>query len=613
MRKLLFIAMFFHFCGTGRAQEKADAVVDSLLTAVNTIDPSRSDVKSYNQAASQIYRGGMPSDQDDFLRLLTTIVKIAQKQGDKKELATANYNLGKYHISAYSSYSKAIPALLRGLTLFEEVKDSLGVSRCYMQLGLIGYTTQYFEDGIKNFKLSLKYYDNPTSIYLMAITYTELGNFAEAKKQFLIAIKSYTKLKRKNSLNECYMYLGKLYVDEGKLDSAHYYLKKAIKNQNSPLTLDELSRPYALISCYFLKNNELDSARYYAHTALTESQNNHDDLSAMLASETLSKVYELEEDFEKAHKYLQLHYKLVNESVQGSTKQKLAEMQSMFDFKKQMAEENLKHEEQMRLKNRSKNIFLVSGLFVLVMAGGLWSRLQYVRKSKAALQNEKNVSENLLLNILPEEIALELKEKGSADARNFEMVSILFTDFKSFTEQSAKLSATDLVAEINHCFEAFDHIIEKYDIEKIKTIGDAYMAAGGLPVPTDDSVKNTVLAALEMQDFIVKRKNEFDAQISSPLGRPGGARFEMRVGIHTGPVVAGIVGVKKFQYDIWGDTVNTANRIENNGEVGKVNISQATYTLLQSDPDFTFESRGKIEAKGKGEIDMWFVQLKKGA
>lgn len=165
------------------------------------------------------------------------------------------------------------------------------------------------------------------------------------------------------------------------------------------------------------------------------------------------------------------------------------------------------------------------------------------------------------------------------------------------------------MAEINHCFEAFDGIIEKYNVEKIKTIGDAYMAAGGLPVPTDDSVKNTVLAALEMQDFIVKRKNEFDAQISSPSGRPGGARFEMRVGIHTGPVVAGIVGVKKFQYDIWGDTVNTASRIESNGEAGKVNISQATYELLKGDPDFSFESRGKIEAKGKGEIEMWFVSL----
>ena len=136
-------------------------------------------------------------------------------------------------------------------------------------------------------------------------------------------------------------------------------------------------------------------------------------------------------------------------------------------------------------------------------------------------------------------------------------------------------------------------------MEKIKTIGDAYMAAGGLPVITDDSVRNTALAALKMQEFISKRKIEKYAN-----GEPS---FDMRAGIHTGSVVAGIVGVKKFQYDIWGDTVNTASRMESNGEVGKVSISQSTYELLKSDSQFIFENRGKVMAKGKGEIEMYFV------
>jgi adenylate cyclase len=167
---------------------------------------------------------------------------------------------------------------------------------------------------------------------------------------------------------------------------------------------------------------------------------------------------------------------------------------------------------------------------------------------------------------------------------------------KGFTAASERLTAQELVAEINNCFEAFDRIMDKYNIEKIKTIGDAYMAAGGLPVPADDSVKNTVLAALEMQAFISQRKVDMN-------GLPA---FEMHLGIHTGPVVAGIVGVKIFAYDIWGDTVNIASCMESSGGVGQVNVSEDTYELLKEDFDFTFENRGKIEAKGKGEIEIFY-------
>ena len=327
------------------------------------------------------------------------------------------------------------------------------------------------------------------------------------------------------------------------------------------------------------------------------------------ACECLYEAYKEMGDHKSALKYHEVRIE-IQENIQKE--EAVKELQRMEFHKLQLADSlavveearlvQEAHEEEIRQEEETRNIAFGVGVLVLLLAGGLYSRLRYVRKSKATLQVEKDRSENLLLNILPEEIAQELKIYGKADARDFDLVSILFTDFKGFTEHSAKLSAAELVNEINHCFEAFDGIMEKYNVEKIKTIGDAYMAAGGLPVPTDDSVKNTVLAALEMQAFISKRKSEMDA-----AGKPA---FEMRVGIHTGPVVAGIVGVKKFQYDIWGDTVNTASRMENSGEVEKVNISQATYELLKDDPDFTFESRGKIEAKGKGEIEMWFVEVR---
>ena len=162
------------------------------------------------------------------------------------------------------------------------------------------------------------------------------------------------------------------------------------------------------------------------------------------------------------------------------------------------------------------------------------------------------------------------------------------------------MTPKELVKDLHACFSAFDHICEKHCIEKIKTIGDAYMAAGGLPVPNTTHAQDAVKAALEMAKVLQEGKARKIEQ-----GLPF---FEIRIGIHTGPVVAGIVGVKKFQYDIWGDTVNTASRMESSGEEGKVNISESTYVILKDDPQFAFESRGKIAVKGKGEIEMYFVE-----
>jgi class 3 adenylate cyclase len=259
----------------------------------------------------------------------------------------------------------------------------------------------------------------------------------------------------------------------------------------------------------------------------------------------------------------------------------------------------LEHERELQNREQMVKYTVASGSVLLLIAIGLFTRVRYIRRAKSILQTEKDRSEHLLLNILPYEIAEELKAKGEAEARTFDNVTILFSDFKDFTQASEKLSATDLVAEINTCFKAFDQIMDNYSIEKIKTIGDAYMAVGGLPVPSADSAKNTVLAALEMQSLIIERKAQNEA-----VNKPA---FEMRAGIHTGSVVAGIVGAKKFQYDIWGDTVNTASRMETSGEVGQVNISEVTYELIKNHSEFTFTSRGKVEVKGKGEVAMWFV------
>ncbi len=221
-----------------------------------------------------------------------------------------------------------------------------------------------------------------------------------------------------------------------------------------------------------------------------------------------------------------------------------------------------------------------------------------VEKRNIVIQKEKEKSDELLLNILPSEVAEELKEKGYTTAKSFDEVTVLFSDIKGFTNVAEKMTAQELVKEIDTYFSAFDGIIQKYGLEKIKTIGDAYIAAGGLPEKNAATALNVVEAAIAMQQAVERLKQE---RVSSD--KP---YFELRIGIHTGPVVAGVVGIKKFQYDIWGDTVNLAARMEQSGVPGKINISQHTYEFVKN--QFTCVHRGKIEAKNKGEIDMYFVE-----
>jgi class 3 adenylate cyclase len=214
------------------------------------------------------------------------------------------------------------------------------------------------------------------------------------------------------------------------------------------------------------------------------------------------------------------------------------------------------------------------------------------------LHQEKRKSDKLLLNILPKATANDLKRLGTAAPKFYNSVTVMFTDFKNFTQIAETLTPQALIEELNQCFIAFDRIMIKYGIEKIKTIGDSYMCAGGLPLENNSHPYDMILAAMEIQDFMIKKKKE-----KNDLNIP---YWDIRIGVNTGPVIAGVVGESKFAYDIWGDTVNLASRMESSGEPGKINISGPTYELVKE--QFICVHRGKIAAKNKGQVDMYFVE-----
>ncbi len=399
---------------------------------------------------------------------------------------------------------------------------------------------------------------------------------------------------------------GAIYAWSGDFDKAKEYFAKAVKFKSDPAQMSHLGTLYNNMAGLSDDPEEvlmyIDSAIYYAKIT-----NDLDELHTYTENKAL--YYRMIGDYKNA--YVSIYdASVLKDSLLNQEKiLALAEMQEKFEAEKKSNEikdlklVNLQAESRFQ-RNRNR---LLGGLFLLISLAGFLATRYYISNKHRKELRSKNIelstaherSDNLLLNILPAEVAEELKSTGQADAKMYDLATIMFTDFIDFTKEVAQFSSEELLEELNFYFRAFDTIIEKYKIEKIKTIGDSYMAVGGLPIPYSDSTRNTVLAALEMQEVVKQR-----SLMKRDPQKPG---FEMRIGVHTGPIVAGIVGVKKFQYDVWGDAVNTASRLENTGEAGMVNISQSTYDLIKDDPQFEFTSRGQIEAKGKGKIDMYFV------
>lgn len=586
---LIFIVWFIGTASSQTSTEVRYACADSLAEADITLGEKLI-------SASQ---------KDSAFILLQRAVACARDLGNKKLTARALAGLGRIELGKLGPRDAPTKLFLESLSLYTELDDDYGIAYCNLQLGVLCYDIKNYEAAEKYFVQVLQATDEgkrfkTVALYLLALSYSELKKYDLAEEMFALAGKE---ANPGDSLFHLQLltFKGKMYANKGEPEKAIALLTRGLSEYQSTIKAEAYAPIYAFLSTSSYQAGHLKDAIAYGRQAYSYSlMSGAASIYLREAGQTLHQAYHQYGRNDSAYFYLNALRMLDDSVFNVQALQRVVQMGGEYEFEQQrklaQAEQALKDQLSKQELERQKlwrNILLGGFVFVLGFAVIFF-------RQRMRIAQERDRSDKLLLNILPEEIAEELKQKGSAEARHFDQASVLFTDFKSFTAHSAHLSAVALVEEINACFKVFDSIMVRYAIEKIKTIGDAYMAVGGLPIQTADSVKNTVLAGLEMQQFIVERNHQQAAK-----GLP---HFEMRLGIHTGPVVAGIVGDWKFQYDIWGDTVNTASRLENAGEVGKVNISQATYELLKDEPGFIFESRGKIEVKGKGGVDMYFVR-----
>ncbi|WP_240484957.1 adenylate/guanylate cyclase domain-containing protein [Arenibacter latericius] len=489
-------------------------------------------------------------------------VELANKENLNHDLGLLYTSIAHVY-SIMGNHNNTIQYYNKAITILKELNDSLNYANALENLGdeynlnmakpdsaLIFFKKSGAIFKALNSKIGMAY-----NLGNVGLAYAQLGQYATAEKNISEAIALLEDLGDYYPICVYLTYMSDIYMQRNDWNAALEYALKSLK----------LAKQYDL----------------------------KDQISAAFLQ--LSELYESNNNDAEAFNYYKQHI-IYKDSVKNITAvQQMANMRTNYEVSQKQIEVDLLNQQQ-----KTQRIVVIAtgvALFLIgLLAFGLYRRNRYIRKTKSIIEREKERSDELLLNILPEETAAELKQYGSVKAKKFESVTVLFTDFEGFTHFAENLSPEKLVESIDYYFTKFDEIIEKYGLEKIKTVGDAYMCAGGLPFPTQDHACRMIKAAMEIQNFVVQAKlNQTADEI----------RFNIRIGIHTGPVVAGIVGTKKFSYDIWGDTVNVASRMETMSFPGRINISKNTYDLIKSEVDC--EYRGEIQVKNRGKIKMYFA------
>lgn len=490
-------------------------------------------------------------------------LKIAEENNNKRGIADSYSSLGNIY-SNQGNYNEGLKNYSKGLIIEKEIGDKSRIAATYINIGSTHMFQGNYDEAMQNQLSALAIGNELEDKQTIAYSHYNIGdiygfqnNIKEALSHYFICLKIFEELNDKYLLSHIYNDIGDAYTREKKFIEAANYLNKGFLLSRETGSLESIKESYQSLA-------NLDSAQGNFKKALINYK-----------------------------RYIAVRDSLVN----NANIEKTTQQQMQYDFDKKeslaLAEQEKKDalaQKEMQKQKLVRNAFIAGTILFLLLAATIFIGLK-----KTATAKKK--SDELLLNILPPEVASELKLTGSCKPKSFDKITVMFADFKDFTLIGEKISAELLVGELNYCFSGFDKILQKYKIEKIKTVGDAYLCASGLPSLNHSQALDMVAAAIEMKEFVLKRYNE-----KRGLNE---VAFQLRIGINTGPVVAGIVGIKKFSYDIWGDTVNIAARMEECCEPGHINISGSTYELVKDKFNCTY--RGKILAKNKGEIDMYFV------
>jgi adenylate cyclase len=625
--------------------DKAQEGFGKLLDAYETSGSYPDQVRCLEKLAqANVAISNFPKAIDCYLK----IKQLSQRNNDPATTATALNNLG-FAANHQQDFKAAVDYFTQAEAIYRS-NPNMKANYVYANLGIAHNNAGESTMALKNLQTADNGLDDKSYVqHLIASIYLKNKDIYNALKYNELAIEAAKKTKNAAVQRDAYDAASQIYQQLFEYDKALDFYKKHLNLKDSLLREERLrlQNLEALHSLLERTENEtlqnftdeeirqLDLASQKAKNDRLELEAANQRLDADRKEKELALLRREQEvkdanlrsanlEAERNRQQLNLTTQQLLAEKQGreiaslaqqneldsleAAKQKAEQQQQIAMLENQKQLDHMKIQQQESFRKTATWIGLLGAAFLLVI-GGSWflgrrlnrrlaAQNQQIEAQKQEIDAERTRAEGLLLNILPNEVAAELKQKGSATPLHYNSASVLFTDFQGFTRISATMHPTEVVRELNEFFLQFDEICERHNLEKIKTIGDSYMCAGGLPVANKSHPTDTVAAAREMLQVVEQYNNK--------LARAGKVPWNIRIGVHTGEVVAGVVGSKKFAYDIWGDTVNVASRMESNCPAGEINISEATYKLVNN--AFNCEYRGEVEVKNKGKMGMYLVR-----